>query len=239
MTNIEIITALFLLWTVAVVVADRRLLVWWEELHREEVREFQQGTPVDRVLWHCVTDEATPWQAGTSWEEHGRAMTVALVRQGLGKILHESKVPDYLPVYALGYIVREEEDAGQIEALQAKIGRRDQKISDLKAELDAERQREPEASAPRAATARAQSPARNQMLEAWFRTSKPLEEFEKQYKAEEQPPQPVLKFETIPERNAAVVEYRQDHTNAETAEAFGLSVSLVKQIIHQAKEKAG
>lgn len=100
----------------------------------DEEPEAIQGKPVDRVLYHLVTDAQCPWDAGESWEKHGRGHIVALERQGLDDMLDERAVEDYKAAYTLGYCVREEADRKEIARLTKQLKRREETIRDLRNE---------------------------------------------------------------------------------------------------------
>lgn len=134
----------------------------------DEEPEAIQGKPVDRVLYHLVTDAQCPWDAGESWEKHGRGHIVALERQGLDDLLDERAVEDYKAAYTLGYCVREQEDKAEIERLTKQLQRRDEtikrqgeRIDDLKEQL--RRKPEPE---PVHVAEREQRP-KDPLQEAW------------------------------------------------------------------------
>lgn len=122
------------------------------EWRRNRHPEPKQGTPVNRCLYHLVTDTEQPWKARESWERCGRGYIVAMERQGLGNILHEYDVRDFLPAYSLGFTVKEEEDRREIDRLTKQLQRRDstidrqqETIDDLRARLS---QREEQAPPP-------------------------------------------------------------------------------------------
>lgn len=110
---------------------------WWRSRHPEP----KQGKPVDRVLWHLISDYETPWDAGTSWERVGRGYIVALERQGLYELLDEHDVSDHKPAYTLGYCVREEADRKEIERLTKQLQRREEALQRKQGEIDSLRQK--------------------------------------------------------------------------------------------------
>lgn len=107
----------------------------------DEEPEAIQGKPVDRVLYHLVTDAQCPWDAGESWEKHGRGHIVALERQGLDDLLDERAVEDYKAAYTLGYCVREQEDAKKLEALRKRLERREEALQRKQWEVDGLREK--------------------------------------------------------------------------------------------------
>lgn len=110
---------------------------WWRSRHPEP----KQGKPVDRVLWHLISDYETPWDAGTSWERVGRGYIVALERQGLYELLDEHDVSDHKPAYTLGYCVREETDRKEIDRLTKQLQRREEALQRKQGEIDSLRQK--------------------------------------------------------------------------------------------------
>lgn len=127
---------------------------WRRERYIEA--EPQQGKPVDRVLYHELTDLELPWQAGESWSTCGRGYVVALERQGLGNILDERAVDDLRAVYCLGYTVREQADQRELAALEKRlersagqIERLHEQIADLKDKLTEGNQTDTKPSADR------------------------------------------------------------------------------------------
>lgn len=176
MTGMELIAGALILWTVFVLFAENRLRAWWKELHREEAPYFQQGKPVDRVLWHCISDTGTPWEAGSSWEHEGRGFTVALIRQGLGRLLSEHRVSSYEPIYCLGYTVREEADRKQLEAMEKRLERMEEKLHEQRQE--AEELRRELAQRPRTAPQQHRNTGTpmEEALEQWGRCTASVEE---------------------------------------------------------------
>lgn len=144
----DLFWGLLLFLTLAQWIIYAKVREWW----RSRNPEPKQGKPVDRVLWHMISDTETPWDAGTSWERVGRGYIVALERQGLYELLDEHDVSDHKPAYTLGYCVREETDRREIERLTKLLQRRDstidrqqETIDDLRARLS---QREEQAPPP-------------------------------------------------------------------------------------------
>lgn len=97
--------------------------------------EPEQSTAVDRVLYHEITDLDLPWQAGESWQKHGRGYVVALQRQGLYEMLDEHEVNDYRAIYCLGYTVREEQDKKELKALSQRLQRAESHVDELRDKL--------------------------------------------------------------------------------------------------------
>lgn len=97
--------------------------------------EPEQATAVDRVLYHEITDLDLPWQAGESWQKHGRGYVVSLQRQGLYELLDEHEVNDYRAIYCLGYTVREEQDKKELKALSERLQRAESHVDELRDKL--------------------------------------------------------------------------------------------------------
>lgn len=177
-------------------------------------------------------------------------MTVALIRQGLGELLDEEDVDLYDPVFKLGFTLGEDGKEKALDALRKKVERRDATIERLQAEVEELRSRPEPKPEPEPEPLRHPEPTseKNAFAEAWFRS--PIldrEEFAREYYAgnpvQEPEPEPEpdaapapLKFQTIKERNAAIVEYLENHSTAETAEAFGINESLVRNVKCRAKK---
>lgn len=176
MTGTEAIIALLIGWTAVVIIAENRLREWWTELHRTQDPEYRQGTPVDRTLWHILSDTGTPWEAGSSWEHEGRGFTVALIRQGLGRLLNENRVSSYEPIYCLGYTVREEADRKQLEAMEKRLERMEEKLHEQRQE--AEELRQALAQRPRTAPQQHRNTGTpmEEALEQWGRSPASMEE---------------------------------------------------------------
>lgn len=104
---------------------------WLHNRHPEP----EQATAVDRVLYHEITDLDLPWQAGESWQKHGRGYVVALQRQGLYEMLDEHDVNDYRTIYCLGYTVREEQDRKELKALSERLQRAESNVDKLRDKL--------------------------------------------------------------------------------------------------------
>lgn len=104
---------------------------WLHNRHPEP----EQATAVDRVLYHEITDLDLPWQAGESWQKHGRGYVVALQRQGLYELLDEHEVNDYRAIYCLGYCVREEADRKELKALSERLERAESNVDELRGKL--------------------------------------------------------------------------------------------------------
>lgn len=97
--------------------------------------EPQQGKPVDRVLYHEISDLNLPWQAGESWQQQGRGFVVSLQRQGLDTLLDERDVDELRAVYCLGYCVREQADTREIEALSKRLKRSESHVDELRGKI--------------------------------------------------------------------------------------------------------
>lgn len=110
---------------------------WWRSRHPEP----EQHKAVDRVLYHLLTDKDLPWDAGESWERHGRAYIISLERQGLNRLLNEYDVGDFKASYTLGYCVREEADRKEIDRLTKKLQRREEALQRKQGEIDSLRQK--------------------------------------------------------------------------------------------------
>lgn len=123
-------------WTLLLSFSQWILYAKFREWRRNRHPEPRQGTPVNRCLYHLVTDTEQPWKARESWERCGRGYIVAMERQGLGNILHEYDVRDFLPAYSLGFTVKEEEDKRTIEKLQKQLHRRDEANKRLQATVE-------------------------------------------------------------------------------------------------------
>ncbi len=154
--NADVFLFLLLFLTISQWVIYAKVRSWWKRWRSREP-EPKQGKPVDRVLWHFISDHDTPWDAGTSWERCGRGYIVALQRQGLGELLNERAVSDYKAAYTLGYTVREEEDRKEIEALSKRLERRESASDRLRAEV--EELREKLAQRPAAAPTQQRKPS--------------------------------------------------------------------------------
>lgn len=171
MTSKELFVFLLLLLTLSQWVIYFKLRAWRRSRHPEP----KQGNPVDRVLWHTLSDTGTPWKAGDSWQRKGRRMTVALVRQGLGDMLNELNVNDYAPIYQLGYTVREEEEKAALSALQATIDRRDDTIETLRQKLrQAQEHQEQTSPIPHSTASKTEWEA---FCEAWGRSEASIVDF--------------------------------------------------------------
>lgn len=140
----------FLFWLLLLTFSQWILYAKWREWRHNRHPEPKQGTAVNRVLWHLISDTETPWDAGTSWEKHGRGYIVALQRQGMDELLDERDVSDYKAAYTLGYTVREEADRKEIERLTKQLKRRDstidcqqETIDDLRARLSQREEQAP------------------------------------------------------------------------------------------------
>lgn len=104
---------------------------WLHNRHPEP----EQAKAVDRVLYHEITDLDLPWQAGESWQKHGRGYVVSLQRQGLYELLDEHEVNDYRAIYCLGYTVREEQDNKELKALSQRLQRAESNVDELRGKL--------------------------------------------------------------------------------------------------------
>lgn len=167
MTSKEVFFFLLLTLTLSQWIAYFKLREWWRFRHPEPL----QGKPVDRVLWHTLSDTGTPWKAGDSWQNKGRGMTVAMIRQGLDEMLNELNVNDYAPIYQLGYAVREADEEAALNALNATIRRRDETIDRLTEELRRSQERSQPYQQP--LQARSASPKKSDWsaaCEEWART---------------------------------------------------------------------
>lgn len=164
------------------------LFCWW--VRREPEPEYQQGSAVDRVLYHHFHPprEGQPpdWPAGQAWHEYGRRMTVALIRQGIGDLLNEEYVDNHRPVFELGFTLGEDGKDKAIDALRKKVERRDETIKELREErddllhqLEQLREQRPNPSEPvrsvRAAPAHS-SDDYNELLEEYWGSPKSMDE---------------------------------------------------------------
>lgn len=214
------------------------------EWQRSRHPEPKQGKPVDRVLWHTLSDTGTPWAAGDSWQRKGRRMTVALIRQGLGEMLHELSVNDYAPIYQLGYTVREEEQSKAVEALTAKIERRDKIIEQLRDELrEAQRHRPEPIAAPAAPRPKPKQSEWEAACEEWGRTSEGMSAIMQRMTTTEdttqtEEPTPDYKSMKGKEKIETMLKLKAEgKTNPEIAELFGMTTGGVKGIISKNKPR--
>lgn len=221
---------------------------WWRSRHPEP----KQGKPVDRVLWHMISDTETPWDAGTSWEKHGRGYIVALQRQGLDELLDERDVSDHKAAYTLGYCVREQEDTKELEALKKRLERREAALQ--RKQVEVEELRGKLAQRPAAAP----TPQRNtkpvdplqeswhewgtcvdsletiMQRKGWVRATETMTAVEDSTQTKE-PDYKTLKGKD--KINAMLQLKAEGKTNAEIAQLFGMTVGGVKGIISKNKPR--
>lgn len=217
----------------------------YKDWKRNRTPEPRQGKPVDRCLYHLITDKEQPWQAGDCWERKGRGMIVALERQGLNHLLSEKDVSDHKPAFVLGYTVREEEDQKELDRLTKQLQRREEANKRLQStidELKEELSRKPE---PVTVTA----PERNtDPFSEWGQCAEPLEAVMQrkgwQRIAE---PAPVEIVEDSTQNEELTTDYKrmkgkekietmlqlkaEGKTNSEIAQLFGMTTGGVKGII--------
>lgn len=217
----------------------------YKDWKRNRTPEPRQGKPVDRCLYHLITDKEQPWQAGDCWERKGRGMIVALERQGLNHLLSERDVSDHKPAFVLGYTVREEEDQKELDRLTKQLQRREEANKRLQStidELKEELSRKPE---PVTVTA----PERNtDPFSEWGQCAEPLEAVMQrkgwQRIAE---PAPVEIVEDSTQNEELTTDYKrmkgkekietmlqlkaEGKTNSEIAQLFGMTTGGVKDII--------
>lgn len=221
------------------------LFAKYQDWKRNRTPEPKQGKPVDRCLYHLITDKEQPWQAGDCWERKGRGMIVALERQGLNHLLSERDVSDHKPAFVLGYTVREEEDQKELDRLTKQLQRREEANKRLQStidELKEELSRKPE---PVTVTA----PERNtDPFSEWGQCAEPLEAVMQrkgwQRIAEPAPveivedstqnEEPTTDYKALKgaDRKRCMMELRDSGlSNAEIGKLFGVSAGCVKSTI--------
>lgn len=236
MTKFEI----FLLWSFLMSAAQWisffKIRAWW----RNRTPEPKQSRAVDRVLYHEITDTALPWQAGESWQKHGRGYTVALIRQGLGDMLDELEVNDYRAVYCLGYAVKEQEGVKDLDAMRKQLQRRDSTIDRLQAQIEELRTNRPKPK-PEPEPVRTPVPTSEwaRLCEEWARSPVLMEELRKD-STSTQTEEPTTDYKALKgkEKIETMLRLRAEgKTNAEIAQLFGMSVGGVKGIISKNKPR--
>lgn len=217
--------------------------------------EPEQATAVDRVLYHEITDLDLPWQAGESWQKHGRGYVVSLQRQGLYELLDEHEVNDYRAIYCLGYTVREEQDKKELKALSERLQRAESHVDELRDKLHQLKQKansEPVRASQSVCTSQPLDPL-TQSWHEWGQCEKDLDELmrEKGWARitaapvamaapveQPEPEQPTeqeqpdySKLKGI-ERKQTMLELQNSGlSNAEIAKLFGVSVGCIKSTI--------
>lgn len=97
------------------------VLIWWRNraLWRQDLA-FLQSDEVNRALSHLT--KGGVWDAGTAWEQHGRAEVAAFARQGLNEILEESELDRFCrPSFQIGYADARADSAEELERLGRKL----------------------------------------------------------------------------------------------------------------------
>lgn len=251
MTSKELFVFLLLLLTLSQWVIFFKIRAWRQNRNPEP----KQGKPVDRVLWHLISDHDTPWDAGTSWEKHGRGYIVALQRQGLDELLDERDVSDHRAAYTLGYCVREEHDRQEIAALRKGLARREdtierqqQEIDELQIELAKLRSAAPETEQRYTPPAGPLEEAWNEWgrcpddldeimkVKGWMRINAPeeLEAVETAAATEPEPEEPTPNYKAMKGREkieTMLALKAEGKSNPEIAQLFGMTTGGVKGVI--------
>lgn len=241
----DLFWGLLLFLTLAQWIIYAKVREWWRSRHPEP----RQGKPVDRVLYHLLSDWETPWDAGTSWEKVGRGYIVSLQRQGLDELLDERDVSDHKPAYTLGYCVREQEDTKELEALRARLKRREEALQRKQEEVDGLREKlaQRHAAAPTPQRSPSPSDPMQEVWEEWGRSEAGIEEIMREkgwvrvaatstvepvHVAEE--PEAVYSLLTGDERKETMAALKNEGKSyTEIAQLFGVSVGCVKSTVSQ------
>lgn len=209
-------------------------LTAWRHKEWKLTEDFIQSAEVNRVLSHITTDGE--WEAGKAWSEYGCGETAALLRQGFELVTTEKLLHSvYKGCWQLGYIDGAIELEKEREKHERHLKARDGLISSLKNQLADLQQHEVEQE-DYSQEYRKLKKDYDRLSAAFYAQNAELKEL-RALAAEQAPEVAPLQFNSIAERNAAIVEYRGSHTNAETAEKFGVTINLVKQVIHQDRHK--
>lgn len=222
----------------------------YKDWKRNRTPEPRQGKPVDRCLYHLITDKEQPWQAGDCWERKGRGMIVALERQGLNHLLSEKDVSDHKPAFVLGYTVREEEDQKELDRLTKQLQRREEANKRLQSTIDELRQtlaQRPKEALERKRPTAGKDPL-SASLEEWGRCPASMEEIMQARGWQKiAAPVPVEIVEDSTQNEELTTDYKrmkgkekietmlqlkaEGKTNPEIAQLFGMTTGGVKGII--------
>lgn len=237
------------------------LLIWWrwtpwqeawaEELRQEELRDrYCQAPEVDRVLGK-LTAHDTDSEAWQAWSDYGMRMVRALYHQSLGYLISDEEIERLsLPAFLLAWVLAVRAAERAIAKLTGRIEQLEEQVKDLNTQLRLGRQAVDEAKDERARYSRLYSESERNREEARIYRQR-AEELEQDVvalqstlaaiekaamqEARQEPEQETPTYSSREERNAAMAEFRQTHTLAETAEQFGLTVGGVKGILSKMK----
>lgn len=224
---------------------------WAEELRQEGLRDLYLQCPeVDRVLGKLTTKDtdSTAWEA---WSDGGMRQTRALYHQSLGYLISDEEIERLsLPVWLLAWVVATQAAERQEATMRNRIAQLEQDVDDLRRQLMLGRQAVDEAKAERGNYSRLHAESEKNRREASIYRQR-AEELEQDVaalqstlaaiekaamqEAQQELEQEAPTYSSREERNAAMAEFRQTHTLAETAEQFGLTVGGVKGILSKMK----